>query len=99
MANRKKGKKQVIRPRFVTKVVVIVLLLSIGWRLYGLREQLRIAQAEKERYAAEVETLQRQNDALAADIAEGPTLEKIEEIAREKLGLVKPGEYVFEPGN
>ena len=32
-----------------------------------------------------------------ADIAEGPTDEKLEEIARDELGLVKPGEYVFEP--
>ena len=38
----------------------------------------------------------RENDALAADIAEGPTREKIEEIARDELGLVTPNEYVFD---
>ena len=38
---------------------------------------------------------QQENDALAADIAEGGTQEKMEEIARETLGLVYPGERVF----
>ena len=33
---------------------------------------------------------------LAADIAEGPTRENIEEIARDELGLVTPNEYVFD---
>ena len=35
------------------------------------------------------------NDALAADIAEGNTQEKMEEIARDELGYVSPGERVF----
>ena len=35
------------------------------------------------------------NESLAADIAEGTTPEKMEELAREELGLVTPGEYVF----
>ena len=54
------------------------------------------AQAEKDQYAAQVAQTQRENDALAADIAQGPTPEKIEEIARNELGLVTPNEYVFD---
>ena len=84
----KKAKEQK-RPRasLLTKVVLLVLLGAIGWQLYGLQSKVA---------AAQVEQTQRENDALAADIAEGPTPEKIEEIARDELGLVTPNEYVFD---
>ena len=36
---------------------------------------------------------------LAADIAEGATQEKMQEIARRELGWVLPGEYVFPIGS
>ena len=86
------------RPRagLLTKLVIVALLGAIGWQLYGLQSKVADAQAEKEQYAAQVAKLRRENDALAADIAEGPTQEKIEEIARDKLGLVTRDEYVFE---
>ena len=76
-----------------------MLLAAIGWQLYGLRSQVRRAQEEREQYAALVAEKQRENAALEADITEGPTDEKLEEIARDELGLVKPGEYVFEPSH
>ena len=94
----KKAKKQKKRPRAsrLTKIVLLVVLAAIGWQLYGLQSKVAAAQAEKERYAAQVAQTQRENEALAADIAEGPTREKIEEIARDELGLVTPNEYVFD---
>ena len=94
----KKTEQQKKRPRasLLTKVVLLVLLAAIGWQLYGLQSKVAAAQAEKERYAAQVAQTQRENDALAADIAEGPTREKIEEIARDELGLVTPNEYGFD---
>lgn len=78
-------------------VIAIVLILSVFAcvRLSTLREQSDRANADKE-------ALQQQADALTQEIAEkqyqldhrdDPAL--IEDIAREKLGLVKPGEKVF----
>ena len=100
MAGKKRPEKKP-RPKagFLTKVVILVLLAAIGWKLYDLQGQLQVAQAEKAAYEQRVQEQQRKNDALAADIAEGPTTEKVEEIARNELGYVKPGEYVFEPKN
>ena len=94
----KKTEQQKKRPRssLLTKIVLLVLLVAVGWQLYGLQSKVAAAQAEKERYAAQVEQTKRENDALSADIAEGPTREKIEEIARDELGLVTPNEYVFD---
>ena len=88
MEKARRRKKVKVRARPLTKLVILVLLVAIGWQLYGLRSQVRRAQEEREQYAA-----------LEADITEGPTDEKLEEIARDELGLVKPGEYVFEPSH
>lgn len=79
----------------LTKLVIVALLAAIGLQLYSLRGQVQAAELEKERYAQQVEAKTRENQSLAADIAEGATPEKMEEIAREELGLVTPGEYVF----
>lgn len=94
-----KAKKQHPKAGLLTKVVILVLLAAIGWRLYDLRGQIADAQAEQERYAAQVEERERENAALKADIEEGPTEEKLEDIARDELGYVKPDEYVFDPTN
>jgi len=89
------------RPRMglMTKLVVLAMLIAIGWQVYSLRDQVADAQAEKEQYAELVAQQERENAALAADIAQGPTGEKLEEIARDELGYVKSGEYVFDPTN
>lgn len=96
MARKEHGAKK-RRPRagVLTKVVILMLLVAIGWQLRSLQEQVESARAERDRYAAQVEEQQRENDALKADIEEGVTPEKIEEIAGDELGLVTPGEYVI----
>ena len=78
-----------------TKLVIVLLLVAVGWQLYDLQGQVKAARAEKEAYAQQVAAMEEENEALAADIAEGPTPEKMEEIAREELNLVTPGEYVI----
>ncbi len=92
MAKRKQERR---RTGLMTKLLILVLLAAIGYQLYGLRAQVEKAQAEKERYAAQVEALRQENETLTADIAEGATQDKMEQIARDELGLVTPGEYVF----
>ena len=94
-------KKNVDRPRagFLMKVVIVVLLVALGWKVYDLHGQIGAAEEEKARYAAQVALLEQENAALEADIEEGPTDEKLQEIARDELGFVKPGEYVFDPTN
>ena len=46
-----------------------------------------------------MESKRQENDALSADIEEGCTPEKMQEIARRELGWLLPGEYVFEVGS
>ena len=77
---KKSRKKQRVRSSLLTKLLLLVLLVAVGWQLYDLHGQVADAQAEKERLAAEVETTRQENEALAADIAEGGTAEKKQEI-------------------
>ena len=95
MARARAGKK--VKMGAMTKIILLVLAVLLGWQLYGLQGQLAHAQEEQHQYAALVAEQEQENAALEADIAEGPTEEKLLEIARDELGLVKPGEYVFEP--
>ena len=96
-----RAKKNVDRPRagFLMKVIIVALLVALGWKVYDLHGQIGAAEEEKERYAAQVAQMEQENAALEADIAEGPTEVKLQDIARDELGFVKPGEYVFDPTN
>lgn len=78
------------------KVIILVLLVAVGFQLFNLRKQVLAAEAEKEHYAQQVQKTKAENDALESDIAEGNTLEKIEEIAREELGWAYSDEYIFD---
>ena len=96
MARRRSGAKR--KPRHVNVVVIVlvlVILAAMGWRLNGLRAQLETARFERDRYQDQVDVMERKNASLSADIEEGVTEEKIEDIARNDLGMVLPGEYVF----
>ena len=95
MAKQKKQPRQRVRASLFTKVLLLVLLMGIGWQLVRIHDQVEAAVAEKARLEAQIQAQQQENDALAADIAEGGTQEKMEEVARETLGLVYPGERVF----
>lgn len=90
-----KGNRRVLRAGRLTKFLLLVLLLGIGWQLYRLQGQVEAAQAEKDRLAARVEVIRQENEALSADINAGGSQEKMEEIARNELGMVFPGEYVL----
>ena len=90
-------KKHKIKMGLPVKVIVLALLVVTGWQLYSLQGQLASAREERDRYADLVAAKEQENAALEADIAQGPTDEKLQEIARDELGLVKPDEYVFEP--
>lgn len=100
MAKQRKTPRAVkLRAGLLTRLLIVILLAALACEVYALRERVSDAQAEKERVAAEVEGKRQENDALAADIKEGCTPEKMQEIARRELGWVLPGEYVFDVGS
>ena len=68
-------------------LVLLLVLAVLGWRLYVQQGENEKARAEHDAYAQQV--------ALRADIAEGATDEKMEELARNELGWTDSNEYVF----
>ena len=100
MAKQRKTPKAVKnRTVILTKLLNVIILAALVCEVYALREQVADAETEKARVAAEVEGKRQENDALAADIEEGCTPEKMQEIARRELGWLLPGEYVFDVGS
>ena len=84
MAKEKKQPKRRSGGSIITKVLILAILVAIGVQLRSLHVQVQDAEAERQ-----------ENDALAADIAEGATDEKMKEIAQEELGLISPNQRVF----
>ena len=67
----------------------------LGTQLYRLQGQIQTAQEDQEQLTQEVEQLRQKNAELAQDIENGDDPALKEEIAREELGMVNPGEKVF----
>jgi len=98
-AQRRTPKAVKLRTGLLTKLLIVILVAALACKVYALQERVSDAEAEKARVAAQVESRRQENDALAADIEEGCTPEKMQEIARRELGWVLPGEYVLEVGS
>ena len=75
--------------------LVLLLLVALGWQLHRLQGQVADAQAQQEALQMQVAQKQQENDALQQDIDQGGSQEQMEQIARDELGLVSPGEKVF----
>ena len=72
MAKPVKPAKKKKSGNLLVHVVILLLLATVGWRLYALQGQVRAAQAERDQYARQVENVQQENETLRSDIAEGP---------------------------
>ena len=76
-------------------------LLTVGLLLYMLvtfgaaRLRLNTARAEEQSLAAACAALREENDALRRELASAREPDSMEDMARELLGLVMPGERVF----
>lgn len=83
------------RAGFITKIVIVALILYAGISLLSLRTRVSGARDEVARLEAEVAAATQENAELEYQLAHSDDPETIEDIARNKLGLVKPGEKIF----
>ena len=79
-----------------TKMLVLILLAAAAAALLSTQTQLAAAQAEREELTRQVQKQQEANASLADDIAHSGDPEHRADIARDKLGLLRPDEIVFE---
>ena len=77
------------------KIVIVALAVyaCISW--VSVKGQVAEARAELEMLRAQVAERAQENAALEYQLAHAEDLETVEDIARGKLGLVKPGEKIF----
>lgn len=97
---RKKGKAaRAARPRSkLTLLLLAALLVGISVQIYRMFGQLREARAQEAVYAQQLEELQEENRQLQEDLDNRGSQALIEDIARDKLGMVLPGEKVIHIG-
>lgn len=79
----------------LTKIVVLGLLVYLATVLLSLNGQIAAAEAERDAVENQVAAQTQRNADLSEDLAHADDPAKQEDIAREKLDLVVPGEKVF----
>lgn len=90
-----KTEKRRAKAGFFTKLLLLVLLAALGWRLLQLHDRVAEARAQAETLSGQVAQRQQENDRLQEKIDQGGSQEQKEEIARDELGLVSPNEKIF----
>ena len=83
------------RAGFLTKIVVLALLIYMAISLLDLRGKIQDVQAQRNDLARQVEAQREANAALEDDIAHSGDPEYMADIARSKLGLLEPDEIEF----
>lgn len=83
------------RAGIITKLVVMIFMVYATVTLINLRIRIDEAEKVKTEKAQEVQEGKAINAALQYEIEHRDDPKTIENIARDKLGLLKPGEKVF----
>lgn len=86
---------KVKKASFLTKLVVLALLIGTATGLLTMRSQLQTAQDDLADAQKQVEEQKQVNADLADAVENSSDPERQADLARDKLGLVEPGEYVF----
>ena len=77
------------------KIVIVALIVYAAVSLTSVRSKIGDAEEQRDILQAKVEQALQENAELTYDIDHAGDDDTIEEIARMKLGLVKPGEKIF----
>jgi len=86
---------RVTRASLLTKIVILALLIIVAISLLELSGRMDQAQAKKEDLARQVAAQTQINADLEDAIEHSDDPERIADVARDKLGLVAPGEIIF----
>ena len=82
------------RAGFLTKIVVLFLLIYMATTLLDLRGQIQTAQAQRDALSQQVTDQRLENQALADAIENSDDPEMLEQVARDK-GYVKKDEILI----
>ena len=83
------------RSSIIMKIVILALIVYATISLVTTRSRIAEAEADRVLLQAKVDAALQENAELQFDLEHAEDPETIAEIARTKLGLVKPGEKIF----
>ena len=83
------------RAGMLTKLLLAILLVASVTTFLNLQVQARDLAEQKAVLERQTARQRQENEALAAAIADKDNPERINDVARERLGYVAPGEIVF----
>ena len=83
------------RASIFTKIVIAALAVYALISLADLQAKVTEAMTERQQLQQQLQQLSQENAELEYEIAHSDDDETIENIARDKLGLVRPGEKIF----
>ena len=86
---------RVKRASLITKIVIIAIMVYAGITLVSLKVQVASARAQRDELQSQVSAITQSNTEFKYEIDHSTDAETIEDVARNKLGLVKPGEKIF----
>ena len=88
-------KKEKKRTSFLTMLVIFVLLALLGVELVRIRTQIAAAEDEQQALQVKLDAAKQENDALSSALEKADDPEFLQELARDQLGYVTPGEKTF----
>lgn len=71
------------------------MLAIVGVQLLRLQNKIESAEAQKAALEQQLQTQQQENDALSSALEKSNDFEYLQELARDQLGYVTPGEKDF----
>lgn len=79
----------------IIRIVIAALLAYALIHFCVVKSSLEEAEDARRTLGSEVQALREETNALERELQSGPNEEEIEKLARERLGLVLPGETIF----
>lgn len=79
----------------LVKLILAAVLIYAAVTLCDLQEQIQSARAQQAQLTVQVREITDKNNILRADIASAGDPEKLQDVARNELGMVKSDEKVF----
>lgn len=89
------AKKEKKRASLLTVLVIFVLLALLGVELVHIRAQIDEAETAQQELQAKLDAVRQENDALSSALEKADDPEFLQELARDQLGYVTPGEKTF----
>lgn len=83
------------RSGLVTKIVILAVIVYASITLVSLKVQVSDARDSRDELQGQVDEVLQTNTKLQYEVDHSTDPETIEDVARSKLGLVKPGEKIF----